>query len=448
MKRWKQLVAVAGGVCLLVGLVLVPATVSASPDNQVSITLPYSTMDEGAQFTMDVAIDNITNFDACNYDVVVDPANVLNLTAVTDGDISATTIPVIGFNSISTYPLKDAWRVAENVPGLPGVSGTGYFATLHFTVIGSDTSTCTISLEDGVVSDNTATEIICNWTGTGTLTIDRLEVTAISVVGELATSEGYVVPHQPLGCTTETNFTMTPTVSGGTGAATYTYAWTFGADGSGATTASAPSDVTYGSSGAKTVDLRVTDALSSTSEGYEVSGSADVYDTLVAGYSGDTGTVGHPQEGMVKWDTTQWVSTVNYPSTVTFDSSTSTGGKVTYTYSWDFNNDTTQDSADADPAAFDFAIFPGTDSNFEGAKYINVLTVNDSLTASDDETKTDYITIYAAGDVNGDLGIDSTDITAIELIVAGINPETLTSDVNDDGNVNAIDITATELAAL
>jgi len=145
---------------------------------------------------------------------------------------------------------------------------------------------------------------------------------------------------------------------------------------------------------------------------------------------------------------TQWVSTTYYPSTVTFDSSNSTGGKVTYTYSWDFNNDATPDSTDANPVDFDFAIFPGTDSNFEGARYTTVLTVDDSLTASDDETKTDYITIYVAGDVNGDLSISATDITAIELIVAGINPETLTSDVNDDGSINALDITATELAVL
>ncbi len=75
-----------------------------------------------------------------------------------------------------------------------------------------------------------------------------------------------------------------------------------------------------------------------------------------------------------------------------------------------------------------------------------MLTVDDSLTASDDETKTDYITIYVAGDVNGDLSISATDITAIERIVAGEDPETFTSDVNDDGNINVLDITATELA--
>ena len=68
------------------------------------------------------------------------------------------------------------------------------------------------------------------------------------------------------------------------------------------------------------------------------------------------------------------------------------------------------------------------------------------MTADDTQTLTDYITIYAAGDINGDLALDAVDITAIEMIAALINPVTFTSDVNDDGSVNILDITSTEIA--
>jgi len=438
MRKWKCL-GVAVTPCLLLGLMLVPVNVSANPDPTVSITLPYSIMDVGATFTMNVEIDNITNFDACNYDVVVNTPNVLNLTNVTAGSIGGTAVPVLGFNTNPNYPGKDAWRVAQNIAGTSGASGSGYFAVLSFTVTGSDGNTAVITLESGVVSDTSANEIVCTWNGTDTLTIDQLEVTAIGVVGEGTTSEGYI---------TTTNFTMTPTVSGGTG--NYTYAWSFGTDGTGTTTASAPSDVTYSSSGAKTISLTVIDDLGSDSTGNEVTGSATVYDTLVASFSGDTGNT-EAQKGTVKWGGAAWETTTNYSSTVTFDSSSSTGGKTTYTYSWDFNNDGTPDSTAANPANFDFATFANSvGAGFTGANYTVVLTVTDSLTASDDETKASYITIYVVGDINGDLALGATDVTKIELVVAFApgHSETFTSDANDDGNVDALDITKTELLVL
>ncbi len=420
-----------------------PVTITLSgigaTEAALSITLPYSSMDEGATFTMQVAIiGDITNFDATNYDVVVDTPNVLSLTNVTAGDIGGTPVPVIDFNPNPNYPGEDAWRVAQNIPSFPGVSGSGYFAVLEFTVIGNDGDTGTIRLANGIVSDNTGTEILSTWTPAGTLTIDRLEVTAIDVVGEAGTNEGHA---------NTTTFTMTPTVSGGTGAGTYTYAWSFGTDGSGTNNVEIPSDVIYSSAGTKTIALTVTDALGQDSVGNEVTGEAIVDDILVAGFSGDTGNT-EAQKGVVWYNAGTWQGTANYSSTADFDSGTTTGGTAPYTYSWDFNNDSTEDSTDANPVTFDFATFANSvGAGFTGANYTVVLTVTDSLTVSDDETKVDYITINVAGDINGDFAILADDITEIELIIALVNPETLTSDVNDDGTVNALDITATERLA-
>ena len=45
-----------------------------------------------------------------------------------------------------------------------GVSGSGYLAVLHFHIVGSEGSS-NISLSNGVLSDNTASEIQPTWTG-------------------------------------------------------------------------------------------------------------------------------------------------------------------------------------------------------------------------------------------------------------------------------------------
>ncbi len=441
IKGWENLVRLAVVLVFLVGLMMVPVSVSANPDNQVSITLPYSTMDVGANFTMAVAIDNITDFDAVNFDVVVDPAGTVNMTAVADGNISGTTVPAIGFNPVDggTYPGKDAWRVVSNISGTPGVSGNGTFAVLSFNVIGSDGATAVITLENGTVSSNTATEIVCTWTGTGTLTIDQLEVTGISVVGESGTNKGYI---------DTTNFTVAAAnATGGTGNTTYTYAWGFGTGSSGNTTTAVPSDVTYSSTGNKTISLTVTDALGSDSTGNEVTYWAFLYPELAVSFNGTTNTANYTRVGVVWSDSGTWTSTTAYPSTVDFSSANTTGGdNTTYTYAWDFNSDNATDNTTANPSAFDFASF--TSANFTGAQYSVRLMVTDAIPVSANVTMANYITIYAAGDIGTDLALSAADITGIERVVLGADPSTITSDANNDSSINSVDITKTELVVL
>lgn len=49
------------------------------------------------------------------------------------------------------------------------------------------------------------------------------------------------------------------------------------------------------------------------------------------------------------------------------------------------------------------------------------------------------------GDVNGDGMVDSTDLTALERIIAGFDPPTPCADVNQDGNIDSLDITKLEI---
>ncbi len=132
----------------------------------VSIDAP----DEAApdsEFTANVNI-GVTDFDACNYDVSFD-ASVLRLDNVTSGLIGSTEIPVDIYNEISS----GTYRVIQNVPGLTGVSGSGYLAVLHFHVIGSEGSSSTISLSNGMLANNLAEEITATWVG------DSVNITSV-----------------------------------------------------------------------------------------------------------------------------------------------------------------------------------------------------------------------------------------------------------------------------
>jgi hypothetical protein len=138
-----------------------------TPPVPVSIDAP----DEAApdsDFTANVNISEVTNFDACNYDVSFD-ASVLRLDNVTSGLIGSTAIPVDIYNEISS----GTYRVIQNVPGLTGVSGSGYLAVLHFHVIGSQGDSSTISLSNGMLANNLAEEIAATWVG------DSVDVTSV-----------------------------------------------------------------------------------------------------------------------------------------------------------------------------------------------------------------------------------------------------------------------------
>jgi len=142
---------------LLGGGAVVP--VAAQTAATVSIDAPDEAA-PGSDFTANVSISEVVDFDACNYDVSFD-ASVLRLDNVTSGLIGSTTIPVDIYNEISS----GTWRVIQNVPGLSGVSGSGYLAVLHFHVIGSAGDSGTITLSNGMLSNTLAEEITATWAG-------------------------------------------------------------------------------------------------------------------------------------------------------------------------------------------------------------------------------------------------------------------------------------------
>lgn len=145
----------------------------------VTVDAPDSELLEDSDFTVDIDISEVTDFDACNYDVTFDDA-VLRLDDVTSGLIGSTTVPVDLYNEI----IPGTYRIIQNVPGLTGADGSGYLAVLHFHVVGSGGDSSTITLSNGMLSNNQAVEIDATWVGD--------TVTIASVVPGDANGDGVV----------------------------------------------------------------------------------------------------------------------------------------------------------------------------------------------------------------------------------------------------------------
>jgi len=153
-------------------------TTASAPPEEVAVSIDAP--DEAAadsDFTANVNISEVVDFDACNYNVSFD-ASVLRLDNVTSGLIGAEPIPVDIANEISS----GTWTIVENVPGMAGVSGSGYLAVLHFHVIGSDGDSSTITLSNGMLSNILAEEIPATWTGdsVNVVAVDTTPPTVVS----------------------------------------------------------------------------------------------------------------------------------------------------------------------------------------------------------------------------------------------------------------------------
>ena len=125
----------------------------------VSVEAPQG-VDSGSTFTVRVSVGEVTDFDVGQFDISFDTSvlaidNITPGVGFTDGSIGGTTIPIAATAQRSAGTV----RVVLNVPGVPGVSGSGYLSEVHFRVIGSDGSSSPIDLTNVLLGDNTANEI-------------------------------------------------------------------------------------------------------------------------------------------------------------------------------------------------------------------------------------------------------------------------------------------------
>jgi len=83
------------------------------------------------------------------------------LDSVTAGLVGTTQIPVALWNKIAT----GICRVIVNVPGVPGVNGSGYLAVLNFHAASSVAGSSAARLSNGFLNNNLGSEITATWVG-------------------------------------------------------------------------------------------------------------------------------------------------------------------------------------------------------------------------------------------------------------------------------------------
>jgi len=161
-KRLPMWLLAAVGVIVIIVLAVVLSS-GSSPNGAGGLTVSIDAPAEvsaGGELTVRVAVGELMNFDSANYDIAYD-ADVLEVTGVGNGSIGDTVIPILNWNF---DPAKV--RIINNVPGLPGVNGSGYLAEVYFQVIGSGGDTSDLAFTGNcVLYDNEAVQIQAQWAG-------------------------------------------------------------------------------------------------------------------------------------------------------------------------------------------------------------------------------------------------------------------------------------------
>ena len=445
------------GMMVIVALVLgvVMAVPVAAADVTVSVDAPEQVSPD-SDFTVNINISEVTDFDACNYDVSYD-SSVLRLDSVTSGQIDSTTIPVDVYNEIG----DGTYRVIQNVPGLAGVSGTGYMAVVHFHVLGAEGDSSDITLSNGMIASNLAEEITAIWVGGSVeVMVTPVEVT-IDAPAEAAPASDFTV-NVNIGAVTDFD------------AASYDISFD--------SAVLRLDDVTAGLIGATAipVDLynevevgtwRVVQNVPGT-EGVTGSGYLAVLHFHVIGADGDgsditlsNGVLSNnlAEEIMATWTgASVTIADTNPPtvtitplspdptenSTPTFTGSASDESNiVAVEYRVDDGDWTAATASDGafDSPAEDYTFTTASLADGEHTVYVRATDSADNTTAEVDYASDSFtIQPVSPGDANGDGIIDVRDITRVERAIADLDPDTSGSDANQDGMINVLDITRIE----
>ena len=147
----------AGTILVLMAGLSLPASLVQAQGVTVTADAPAEAGVD-SDFIVRLDITTVTDFDAASLRVRFDPA-IIRLDSITAGDIGGTTIPLAASAEIE----PGLWGMLANVPGFPGVDGSGYLLEVHFRALAVGTST--IGLEQYSMSDYLAQEISATWVG-------------------------------------------------------------------------------------------------------------------------------------------------------------------------------------------------------------------------------------------------------------------------------------------
>jgi len=445
------------GMIIIVALVLgvgvaIPA---AAAEVTVSADAP-ALVSPDSDFTVNINITEVTDFDACNYDFSYDSA-VLRLDNVTSGLIGSTAIPVDVYNEIG----PGTYRVIQNVPGLSGVTGSGYLVVLHFHVLGAEGDSSDITLSNGMIASILAEEITATW---------------VSGSVEVAVTPVAVSLDAPDEAAPNSDFTVNVDIGDVTDFDAAGYDVSFD------TLVLRLDDVTAGLIVATAIPVDVYSEIESGTwrvvqnvpgvTGVTGSGYLAVLHFHVVGADGDSSTIslsnGVLSNNLAEEITATWAGdsvaiTDNTGPVVTLtplspDPTENTTPTLTGTATDDSDISSVEyrvdegswTAATASDGAFDspsedYTFTTATLSEAEHTVYVRA-TDSASNTTAEVDYASDSFTVQAVapGDANGDGTVNVLDITRVERVITALDPETPGSDANGDGMINVLDITRIE----
>ena len=109
-------------------------------------------------FNATIGIYNAVDLDSGQFDLSFDPG-VVNVTAVYDGNMSGTTVPIDSWEFLDANTI----RVLLNLPGVDDVSGSGQIATISFEITGAVKDGSVLDISDGLLVDTGSDEISTLW---------------------------------------------------------------------------------------------------------------------------------------------------------------------------------------------------------------------------------------------------------------------------------------------
>lgn len=160
MQKIKRIAIVAAMMILLVAQF--PIVLGA--DTKVSISA-HDMVKPGDVFSAYIMIEDVTDLDAAQFDLSFDPDVIAVVDdGVKNGEIEGQEIPILFWRYVD--PTTTA--VVVDLPGVDGVSGSGYLAEIIFEVTGDDEDTSSIELSNGLLGSNRegiSEEIAADWSG-------------------------------------------------------------------------------------------------------------------------------------------------------------------------------------------------------------------------------------------------------------------------------------------
>ncbi len=147
---------------LIIGLVTIlnAGPVKGAEPAVVTLEAPSKVVADSL-FVVKVNVGQIDGFDAAVYSINYDSSVFLaENTTPSAGLVGGQAVPV---DAWSIAPDFNSISIVQNMPGLTGISGSGYLATLRFRVVGVFGTSSNITLVNGSLSDNLSNEIIATW---------------------------------------------------------------------------------------------------------------------------------------------------------------------------------------------------------------------------------------------------------------------------------------------